>query len=315
MGSTENGYHLPADAVWFITGCSQGIGRALCELVLAKGHRLAATARNPTTGLSYLSEESTPSSRLLKLPLDVTTRSSIDAALDATVAHFGRIDVIVNNAGMFIYGNTESADEADGRALFETNYWGPLHIMRRGVAIMRDVNPKSSSCDGAQGGVILNVTSVGGRVAFAGCAFYDASKVGLESSTECFAQELKPEWNIHLSCIQPGAVSTGFIAGRKRVDEHPAYSGYEGSLQTIDKYFDDPKAPENWNTAEGMAEGIYKTVSSGKEILRRVPLGPDAWGTLMADHERNGKELQASKELAMKVGNAEGAANLSNLVK
>lgn len=196
-----------------VTGCSQGIGRALCTLVLAKGHRLVATARNPNTGLSYL-PECTPSSRLLKLSLDVTSRSSIDAALNATLAHFGRIDVIVNNAGMFIYGNTENADEADGRALFETNYWGPLNITRRGVAIMRDVNPKSSSCDGARGGVILNVTSVGGRVAVAGAAFYDAGKVGLEASTDCIAQELKPEWNIHLSCIQPGVVRTGFIAGR-----------------------------------------------------------------------------------------------------
>lgn len=180
---------------------------------------------------------------------------------------------------------------------------------------MRDVNPKSSSCDGAQGGVILNVTSVGGRVAVAGAAYYDASKVGLEASTECIAQELKPEWNIHLSCIQPGAVRTGFIAGRKRVDEHPAYAGYEGIFQTVDKFFDDPQASEKWNTPESMAEGIYETVSSGREILRRVPLGPDAWGILMADHERTGRELEAGKELAMKSGNAEDASNLSGLLK
>ncbi|KAK3338069.1 short-chain dehydrogenase/reductase-like protein SDR [Neurospora tetraspora] len=302
MGSTQKGYHLPADApplvtdTLTVTGCSQGIGRALCTLVLSKGHRLVATARNPTTGLSYL-PESTPSSQLLKLPLDVTSRSSIDAALDASIAHFGRLDVIVNNAGMFIYGNTENTDEADGRAVFETNFWGPMTITQRAVGIMRDVNPKSPSCDGAQGGVILNVTSFGGRVAVAGSAFYDASKVGLEAFTECMAQEVKPEWNIHLSCIQPGGVRTGFISGRKRIDEHPAYKGFEGTLQIVERYFDDPQTPESWNTPESMAEGIYETVSSDKEIPRRVPLGHDAWTVLMADHERTGRELEAGKDL------------------
>ncbi|KAK1773331.1 hypothetical protein QBC45DRAFT_427906 [Copromyces sp. CBS 386.78] len=277
----KKGY-LPADAVWFITGCSQGIGRALCNLVLSKGHRLVATARNPTTGLSYL-PESTPSSQLLKLPLDVTSRFSIDTALDASITHFGRLDVVVNNAGMFMYGNTENTDEADGRAVFETNSWGPMTITRRAVGIMRDVNPKSPSCDGAQGGVILNVTSIGGRVAVAGAAFYEASKVGLEAFTECMAQELKPEWNVHLSCIQPGAVRTGLIAGRKRIDEHAAYEGFEGIFQAVDRYFDDPQSPERWTTPEDMAAGIYETVRSGEDIPRRVPLGQDSWSMLRAE--------------------------------
>ncbi|KAK3952425.1 short-chain dehydrogenase [Pseudoneurospora amorphoporcata] len=277
MGSEQKDYHLPADAVWFITGCSQGIGRALCNLVLSKGHRLVATARNPTTGLSYL-PESTPSSQLLKLPLDVTSRSSIDTALDASITHFGRLDVVVNNAGMFMYGNTENTDEADGRAVFETNFWGPMTITRRAVGIMRDENPKSPSCDGAQGGVILNVTSIGGRVAVAGAAFCEASKVGLEAFTECMAQELKPEWNVHLSCIQPGA------------------------------------SPERWTTPEDMAAGIYETVRSGEDIPRRVPLGQDAWSMLMADHERTGRELEAGKELAMKVGNADGASDITGML-
>lgn len=117
----------------------------------------------------------------------------------------------------------------------------------------------------------------------------------------------------HSSELYPAGGCQDRLHRWKRVDEHPAYTGYEGIFQTVDKFFDDPQTPEKWNTPESIAEGIYETVISGGEILRRVPLGPDAWGIPMADHERTGRELESGKELAMKLGNAEDASNLSSL--
>lgn len=124
-----------------------------------------------------------------------------------------------------------------------------------------------------------------------------------ESFAECLAAELNPEWNIHLSSIEPGLVRTGIIERRKKIEVPPAYN-FEGTFQNLVKYLNDPKSPEEWTTPEGTAEGIYVTVSSDGEIPRRVPLGRDAWAMFMTDHERTGKELAAAKELAMKVGKA-----------
>lgn len=186
-------YHLPADATWFITGCSSGIGRALCELIASKPtHRLIATARNPAA-LSYLPDDNP---NILKLPLDVSSVTSVDQAFKAAADHFGggadnkfTIDVLVNNAGYPLAGDTEAATEEEMHAQLETNFFGTVRVTTRGVAVMRQHK------DRRRGGLVFNLSSVAGVAGFPGYAFYHASKFAVEGWSESFARELHPDWN------------------------------------------------------------------------------------------------------------------------
>jgi NAD(P)-dependent dehydrogenase (short-subunit alcohol dehydrogenase family) len=125
------------------------------------------------------------------LTLDVASVESVDAAIVAALARFGRLDAVVNNAGHGMQGDTENAPEEDARRLLDTNYWGTVRVTKHAVRVMREENPKT----GAQGGVIINVTSMGGRIAFPGNAYYHSSKFAVEGFTESLNKELRPEWN------------------------------------------------------------------------------------------------------------------------
>lgn len=146
-----------------------------------------STARK-LSALSYLPDDKP---NVLKLQLDVTMQHSVDEAIAATLHRFGRIDVVVNNAGYTLYGDAENAAEEDSRQVFETNFWGMVRTMKHALSIFRDENPKT----GQQGGVVLNVSSLGGRVAFAGNSFYHATKFAMEGFTESISREVRPDWN------------------------------------------------------------------------------------------------------------------------
>lgn len=175
-----------------VTGCSSGIGQALAELIAQSSNRVVATARKTTT-LEGLPNHD----RVLKLQLDVTSIPSIDAAIRATLAKYGRIDVVVNNAGYTLAGDTESAEDGESRAVFDTNFWGMVDVSKSALGVFRDENPKT----GQQGGVIVNVSSLGGWAGFAGQAFYHASKFAMEGWTESVAKELPPSWNSKCICF------------------------------------------------------------------------------------------------------------------
>ena len=146
-----------------MTGCSTGLGAALATLISESGHQLAATSRDPSR-LSFLPD--TP--HILKVELDVTSTSSISAAIAATVEKFGRIDVLVNNAGYGLFGDTQGIAEDKARAEFETNFWGPIAITKEAVRVFREINPKGA------GGTVLQISSFGGWIGFPGGAYYYA---------------------------------------------------------------------------------------------------------------------------------------------
>ena len=158
----------------------------MAQLVAQSSNRVVATARKTSTLEALPSHD-----RILKLELDVTSIPSIDAALRATVEKFGRIDVVVNNAGYTLAGDTESAEDGESRAVFDTNFWGMVDVSKKTLGIFRDENPKT----GQQGGVIVNVSSVGGWAGFPGQSFYHASKFAMEGWTESVAKELPASWN------------------------------------------------------------------------------------------------------------------------
>lgn len=163
----------------------------MAQLVAQSPNRVVATARR-TSAL-----EAIPSNDcVLKLELDITSIPSIDAALRATLEKFGRIDVVVNNAGYTLAGDTESAEDGESRAVLNTNFWGMVDVTKRTLGIFRDENPKT----GQQGGVVVNVSSLGGWSGFPGQSFYHASKFAMEGWTESVAKELPASWNSKCIC-------------------------------------------------------------------------------------------------------------------
>lgn len=196
-------YHLPQDAVFFITGCSSGLGLALARLVASHPtHRLVATARDPSSLLSSLGlapSSSSSSSKVLLLPLDVTSPTSIAHAFTSTLSHpsFGRIDVLVNNAGYGLSGDTESAvvhkaDQKKARDVVETDFWGVANLTLHAMRIMREDNARKG---GKQGGLVVQISSMGGFMGFPGNAYYHAAKFAVEGFTESVSREVRPEWN------------------------------------------------------------------------------------------------------------------------
>jgi NAD(P)-dependent dehydrogenase (short-subunit alcohol dehydrogenase family) len=163
--------------VWFITGSSRGLGRSLTEAVLATGDRVAATARQPQQLADLVSKYP---DQLLPLKLDVTKKDEIVIAVEKTIKHFGRIDVLVNNAGFGIVGAAEAFTDEQVRSQLETNLYAPIEITRAVLPYMRK----------QRNGRILQISSIGGRVGNAGVSIYQAAKFGLSGLRKASQKKL-----------------------------------------------------------------------------------------------------------------------------
>ncbi|KAI0747543.1 NAD-P-binding protein [Fomes fomentarius] len=217
--------------IWFITGTSTGFGRRLAELVLKKGEIVVATARK-SSALDELAAQYS-SDRLLVLKLDVSQPQEIVDAFAKVKATFGRLDVVVNNAGIAVMGEVEAAEDAAVRGVFETNFWGAVNVTREAVKFFREVNPPGV------GGRLLQISSITGLIGGPGLAFYAASKHALEGLTESLAAELDPAWNIKVSLVEPAGFHTEGQAKTTWAPAHPAYASPD--LPTT-------KARNGWST-------------------------------------------------------------------
>jgi NAD(P)-dependent dehydrogenase (short-subunit alcohol dehydrogenase family) len=184
--------------VWFITGTSRGFGRIWAEAALKRGDKVAATARE-LTDIADLKERF--GDAVLPLALDVTAADQVRHAVRQAHAHFGRLDVVLNNAGYSLVGTVEEASEADVRAVFDTNYFGQLWVIQSALPLLRQ-----------QGnGHILGVSSFMGIVAMPLIGFYNATKWAIEALHESLAQEVKG-FGIKVTLIEPGAYATDFAS-------------------------------------------------------------------------------------------------------
>jgi NAD(P)-dependent dehydrogenase (short-subunit alcohol dehydrogenase family) len=203
--------------VWFITGCSTGIGRSLTERVLARGYRCVATARDPNQIADLVAGHN---GRALALALDVTDRGQIDQAVRAAEDTFGCIDVLVNNAGFGYNAAVEEADEQQVRAMFETNVFGLAAVMWRVLPGMRT----------RKRGHIFNISSLGGLIGNPGSAFYCASKFAVEGLSQGLAKEVAP-LGIRVTLIEPGPFRTDFQGRSIKLPEREidAYASTAGA--------------------------------------------------------------------------------------
>lgn len=185
-----------AQKVWFITGSSRGFGRVWAEAALTRGDKVVATSRT----VSDLAElEKRFGESVLTLALDVTNAEQVKSVVTRAHAHFGRLDVVLNNAGYSLIGMTEESSEADVRAVFDTNYLGSLRVIQAVLPLLRKQG----------GGHLIGVSSTLGLNAMPMIGFYCATKWAVEAMHESLAQEVKA-FGIKVTILQPGAYATEF---------------------------------------------------------------------------------------------------------
>lgn len=268
--------------VWFITGSSTGFGRELAEEVLEQGHHLVATARKPEV-LQDFAEKYPDTSLALKL--DVTKPDEVRSAIAEAVTKFGRIDVLVNNAGYGLIGAVEEATDEQFRHQFETNVFGAVDVMRAVLPQMRD----------QKSGHILNISSVGGFIAFPSSGYYTASKFALEAFSEALAAEAT-HLGVKVTIVEPGAFRTDFngrslAVGENRLgDLYPSTDGFLGWLKE-----NDGKQPGDPRKA---AQAMIKVVESEHPPLR-LPLGEDSIMAIEAELENVKKDIAPWREVGV----------------
>ncbi|SEB22640.1 MULTISPECIES: SDR family oxidoreductase [unclassified Mycobacterium] len=268
--------------VWFITGTSRGFGREWTAAALERGDKVAATARDVSTLDDLVAKYG---DALLPIALDVTDRDADFAAVKTAHEHFGRLDVVVNNAGYGQFGFVEELSEAEARDQIETNVFGALWITQAALPYLR-----------AQGsGHIIQVSSIGGISAFAGLGAYHASKWALEGFSQSLAAEVE-RFGIHVTLIEPGGFSTDWSgASAKRTTELEAYDGLRADVA---RWRSERNAvPGN---PEASAAAVLKIVDAEKPPLR-VFFGSAPLQIAKTDYEnrlRTWEEWQPVSELA-----------------
>jgi NAD(P)-dependent dehydrogenase (short-subunit alcohol dehydrogenase family) len=201
-------------SVWFVTGASRGLGAAITHEALSRGHQVAATARD--AGVVRRAFADSPD--VLALAVDVTDERQIKAAVEATVERFGRIDVLVNNAGRGQVGAVEEVSDAAARALFDLNVFGVLNVLRAGLPTLR----------AQRSGHVINIGSVGGFATAPGVGLYGATKFALEGLSEALRGELAP-LGINVTVVEPGGFRTDFLDSSSLQIEPTVIADYAAS--------------------------------------------------------------------------------------
>jgi NAD(P)-dependent dehydrogenase (short-subunit alcohol dehydrogenase family) len=252
---------------WFITGTSRGFGREWAEAALERGDKVAATARDAST-LDDLVQ--TYGDAILPITLDVNDREADFAAVKQAHDHFGRLDVVVNNAGYGHFGFIEELSEADARNQIETNLFGALWVTQAALPFLREQGS----------GHIIQVSSIGGISAFPLVGIYHASKWGLEGFSQALAQEVA-DFGIHVTLVEPGGFSTDWSGDSASHSEQlPAYDAFrEKTMQGRASRNSKPGDPQ------ASAAAILRVVDADEPPLR-VFFGEAPLGIAKADYEK-----------------------------
>ncbi len=248
------------DKIWFITGCSTGFGRQLSEQLLERGSRVVLTARNPAQLNDVVKKYG---KRALVLPLDVTNEASITKAVADAEAHFGRIDVLVNNAGYGYFSAIEEGEDVEIRRQFETNVFGLFSVTRHVLPGMRR----------RRSGRIVNFSSIGGLMAFAATGYYQATKFAVEGFSESLAAEVAP-LGIKVTIVEPGRFRTDW-AGRSVIESKTVIDDYAETAGARRKAAHAYSGSQPGDPARGAA-AIIKAVDAEEPPLRLL-LGSDAY--------------------------------------
>ncbi|KAJ4863577.1 short chain dehydrogenase domain-containing protein [Trichoderma breve] len=260
--------------IWFVTGSSKGLGLAIVEAALADGDNVVATARNPAT-VNHLVEKYGPD-RILPLALDVANNEQVESTVKAAVDKFGRIDVVVNNAGYAIPRSLEDSSIDIYRDQIDVNLLGTVYVSKAVTPILR----KQKS------GRILQVSSVGGRMATPGLSAYQAAKWAVGGFSGVLAKELSP-FGIKITVLEPGGMKTdwaGFADDEVIISE--PYQQSVGEFQKIREQY------RNYRSEPAKVADVIVKISKEDDPPLRLLLGPETFGLA----KQVGEELAASDE-------------------
>jgi len=267
--------------VWLVTGASRGIGAEIGKAVLSTGDSLVATARQ-SAGLKHLGE----SDRLLKLSLDVTNEQQAANTVTTAIKQFGRIDVVVNNAGICLLGAIEETSAEQVECLYRTNVFGLLNVTRAVLPSMRQ----------RRAGHIMNISSVAGYRGYAGFGIYSSTKFAVEGLSEALYDELQP-LGIHVTIIEPGFFRSDILDKDKSLLESAAHiADYDATAGAVRAIVPGLSHNQPGDPAK-LARALVELANCPNPPLR-LPLGPD---TLQRMAEKNAvvdRETAAWRELA-----------------
>jgi len=270
--------------IWLITGGSRGLGRAFTEAALAAGHSVVAGARNPDQLADLRSKFG---EKIHPVSLDVTNEARAKAAVDAAVAHFGGLDVLVNNAG---YGNVSSVEDTpldDFRAQIETNLFGVIIMTKAVLPYFRE----------RRAGYIIQVTSIAGRLGPLGRAPYAAAKFGVEGFSESLAKEIGP-LGIKVTIVEPGGFRTDFAGSSTELRE--GRSEYESTVGATIRFQRDYNGKQPGDPAKAAAVLLH--LASQQEPPLRLLLGSDSYNAAeksaldKLESDRKWKDLTVSTD-------------------
>jgi NADP-dependent 3-hydroxy acid dehydrogenase YdfG len=291
MTTTSTPAHVPAgkDRIWFITGASTGFGRLLAEEVLKAGGKVVATARN----LDKVADFETRYPQTAKaLALDVTNAGQVDSAVTQALAQFGRVDVLVNNAGYGVAGAIEEVSEAEYMPMFETNVFGLLRVTRAFLPHLRK----------QRSGHILNLSSIGGVVASPGMGYYNATKFAVEGISEALAGEVS-SLGIRVTIIEPGPFRTDFL-GRSGVVAKTRIDDYDATAGNMRKYFAENDGKQKGDPLRAV-HAMMQVVESPNPPLRLL-LGASALQRLRSKLANWEKEIAAWEQVTVSADFPEG---------
>jgi NAD(P)-dependent dehydrogenase (short-subunit alcohol dehydrogenase family) len=261
--------------VWFITGCSTGFGRAIATAALEAGYLVAVAARK-TADIQDL--VSAYPETAIAVKLDVTSYEEIRAAVTQVKNAFGRIDVLVNNAGIGYFGAVEESEESEIRRMFEVNFWGLSEMTRQVLPIMREQHS----------GHMINISSIGGLKSWPSLGYYHATKYAVDGLSEALFKEVAP-LGIKVTIVAPGNFRTDW-AGRSAKDSAITIADYAGTAEATKQWVRGISGQQAGNPALA-AQAIIAVVEAGQPPLRLL-LGSDALagareklGELAADYD------------------------------
>ena len=274
--------------VWFVTGANSGIGAGIVKAALKAGDRVVATARNMDKLHSAFPDARNGSLALVRL--DVSDAGQIKTALADAVTRFGRIDVLVNNAGNSFLGNFEELTNADFEQQMTTNFYGVVNVLRAALPILRK----------QRSGHIINVSSTAGAVGFKHCSAYGASKFAVEGLSLAVAEEVK-QFGLTLTIVEPGFFRTRLLDAQnvKYAKSSIADYEHEGTVEAMWSAYDG-KQP---NDPDKLGEALVE-LSNLKTPPQFFAAGPDALDKIRPVMEARLKDMQAHEQLtkAMSAG-------------
>src|SRR5271157_3789119 len=276
--------------VWFITGCSTGFGRELAKVLIDRGYRVVATARDPRKIADLVEGHSVTA---LAVKLDVEKQPQIEAAVEAARQKFGRIDVLVNNAGYGYLAAIEEGDDADIRAMFEANVFGLAAMTRAVLPVMR----------AQKSGAIVNISSVGGFIGFPGSGYYAATKFAVEGLSESLSKEVGP-LGIKVVIVEPGPFRTDWAGRSIKTPKRPV-DAYAETAIARRKQIQSISGSQPGDPVRA-AEAIIAAVEQPNPPLR-LPLGNFAYDSMRAEIEALRKEAETVETVARGADFPQGA--------